>query len=117
MDKANLAELDLDMDGVISRDELMIAMKVRPLPLGACAGCGSPGVGVKRVRKLPRLMLTLWVQQMKAQPDEAKMAAIADCLDADHDGKLRLDVLQQVMAIISTDQALRKAHHRCCARS
>lgn len=33
---------------------------------------------------------------MKTSPDEDKMAAIADCLDADHDGKLRLDVLQKV---------------------
>lgn len=29
VDKANLAELDLDRDGVISRDELMLAMRVR----------------------------------------------------------------------------------------
>eukprot|EP00045_Choanoeca_perplexa_P013838 m.158737 g.158737 ORF g.158737 m.158737 type:complete len:731 (-) comp16473_c0_seq1:39-2231(-) len=76
VDKANLAELDLDRDGVISRDELMLAMK-----------------------------------QMKTCPDEAKMAAIADCLDADHDGKLRLDVLQQVLNLVAFEGVDVRADH------
>lgn len=36
---------------------------------------------------------------MKTRPSDEKMSKIADVLDADHDGKLRLDMLQKVRVL------------------